>query len=134
MSRAGAMVAVVLAILVLGDELCDRPSTPCPSAGQCGLPGSPPPGGDPGLQGLRFNAPGAGHRDESAGHPPDDPDRTLDALGRKAFAWFQKHRHPLTGLTLDRAPNRESFRPDPEASSLASIASLGYHLSLLPEW
>ena len=61
-------------------------------------------------------------------------DEILDDLGNRAFAWFQKHRHPVTGLVLDRAPNREDFKPDPVKPAMSSVASVGYFLSLLPEW
>jgi hypothetical protein len=65
----------------------------------------------------------AGDRDEQA--------RTvLDDLGRKAFRWFQDNRHPETGLVRDRAPN---WRGSASPSSMASIASAGYYLSILPE-
>src|SRR5438132_10405638 len=61
-----------------------------------------------------------------------DSDHLLDDLGRRAFEWFQSCRHPKTGLVLDRA--RESGPlPDPEKPAMASIASVGYALSLLPE-
>ena len=64
----------------------------------------------------------------------DNPDRILEDLGRRAFDWFQKYRHPRTGLVLDRGANREDSHPDPKAPMMSSVASVGYFLSLLPEW
>ena len=63
-----------------------------------------------------------------------ESDKILDDLGRRAFNWFQKFRHPETGLVLDRAENHEEFEVSPREAAMASIASVGYHLSLLPEF
>ena len=65
----------------------------------------------------------------------DDTDDILEDLGQKAFAWFRGHRHPKTGLVLDRSPNFGVRRQDPRKQDprMASIASTGYYLSLLPE-
>src|SRR5258706_7572574 len=61
-----------------------------------------------------------------------DSDQLLDDLGQRAFGWFQSCRHPRTGLVLDRARDSGPL-PDPETPAMASIASVGYALSLLPE-
>ena len=55
----------------------------------------------------------------------------LDDLAQLGFEWFQHNRHPATGMVLDRSPNWPGRR---ERSRMSSIASTGYHLSLLPEW
>jgi hypothetical protein len=55
---------------------------------------------------------------------------TLDDLGHRAFRWFQKNHHPQTGMVLDRGPT-EPGKGSP--LSMASIAAVGYYLSLLPE-
>jgi hypothetical protein len=57
-------------------------------------------------------------------------DRALDDLGKKAFRWFEENRNPRTGLVRDRAPN---WKHRAKTSDMASIASLGYYLSMLPE-
>ena len=57
-------------------------------------------------------------------------DAILDDLGRRAFAWFERNRDEATGLVLDRAPNAEQER---RRSNVASIASVGFYLSMLPE-
>ncbi|MBA3313869.1 MAG: hypothetical protein H0W30_09815 [Gemmatimonadaceae bacterium] len=64
----------------------------------------------------------------------DDPDAILEDLGQRAFRWFETHRHPDSGLILDRAPNREGGRPSADTASPSSVASVGYYLTLLPEW
>ena len=61
-------------------------------------------------------------------------DAILDELGRKVFAWFQKYRHPTTGLVLDRGPNDADYKHLEREQGMASLASVGFHLSLLPEW
>src|SRR5262249_48841571 len=60
----------------------------------------------------------------------EEADAILDELGREAFRWFQENRNPRTGLVRDRAPNR---RGRGKTTPMASIASVGYFLSLLPE-
>jgi hypothetical protein len=60
----------------------------------------------------------------------DKSTRILNDLGRKAFRWFQDNRNPKSGLIRDRGPNWKG-RGTP--SDMASIASAGYYLSLLPE-
>jgi hypothetical protein len=62
--------------------------------------------------------------------PEGNAARLLDDLGHKAFRWFQDNRNPRTGLVRDRAPN---WKGRTKTSDMASIASLGYYLSLLPE-
>jgi hypothetical protein len=62
------------------------------------------------------------------------PDRLLDELEWKAFKWFREHRHPTTGLVLDRGKNFAPQPPKPDQPAMASIASVGYYLSLLPEY
>jgi hypothetical protein len=64
---------------------------------------------------------------------PRDTDAILEELSRRSFRWFQRNRHPQTGLVLDRAPADESSQVNPKAPAAASIASVGYFLSLLPE-
>lgn len=54
----------------------------------------------------------------------------LEELGEQGVRWFDKVRHPVSGMVLDRAPHQESFRPDPEKPAMASIAAVGYDLSL----
>jgi hypothetical protein len=83
-----------------------------------------------GLASPRVGAVGA--QPQAVAGEARDSDNLLDDLGRRAFEWFQCCRHPRTGLVLDRA--RESGPlPDPEKPAMASIASVGYALSLLPE-
>jgi hypothetical protein len=62
-------------------------------------------------------------RNQSAG-------QILDELGSKAFRWFEANRNPKTGLVRDRGPN---WPGEPSGGSMASIASMGYYLSMLPE-
>jgi hypothetical protein len=68
--------------------------------------------------------------------PPTDDDRKvdvevlLDRLGRRAFQWFEEHRDEKSGLLLDRSPNSPGRRAGPK---VASMASAGYYLSMLPE-
>jgi hypothetical protein len=54
----------------------------------------------------------------------------LNQLQRKAFRWFQDNRNPSSGLIRDRAPN---WIGQGARSNMASIASSGYYLSMLPE-
>jgi hypothetical protein len=61
-------------------------------------------------------------------------DEILDELDRKVFHWFQTHRHPETGLVLDRAPNRKNSAPPPSDRAMAASSATGYSLSLSPEW
>ena len=60
----------------------------------------------------------------------DKSTQVLNDLGRKAIRWFQDNRNPKSGLIRDRGPNWKG-RGTP--SDMASIASAGYYLSLLPE-
>ena len=53
----------------------------------------------------------------------------LHSLSQQAFQWFQHHCHPRSGMVLDRAKN---FGRNGTENSMSSIASTGYHLSLLP--
>ena len=69
-------------------------------------------------------------RDDAEFAPGPAPS-LLDDLGRLGFEWFRDNRHPQTGMVLDRAPN---WRDRGQRSRMSSIASTGYHLSLLPEW
>jgi len=57
-------------------------------------------------------------------------DALLDDLGHRVFRWFAENHHPKTGLVRDRAPN---CRGSKELPAMASIASSGYFLSMLPE-
>jgi len=59
------------------------------------------------------------------------PRPQIDDLARLGFRWFQDNRNPQSGLVLDRSPN---FKGRGTRSTMASIASTGYFLSLLPEW
>jgi hypothetical protein len=65
---------------------------------------------------------------------PDEPNRksqeALSDLGRRAFRWFEDNRNPRSGLVRDRAPN---WKGHGSLSNMASIASSGYYLSMLPE-
>ena len=64
----------------------------------------------------------------------DDSDAILEDLNRRVFRWFRDCTHPETGLVLDRSLNRYGSRPDPKQPAMCSIASVGYMLSMLPEW
>jgi hypothetical protein len=58
-----------------------------------------------------------------------DAARLFDDLAGKAFRWLEDHRHPESGMVKDRAGN---FEGRGSGSRMSSIASTGYHLSLLP--
>ncbi len=55
----------------------------------------------------------------------------LKKLAYKSFKWFQHYRNPDTGLVLDRSSN---WKDTEIRNTMASIASTGYFLSLLPVW
>ena len=55
----------------------------------------------------------------------------LKKLAYKSFQWFQHYRNPDTGLVLDRGSN---WKDAEKRNTMASIASSGYFLSLLPVW
>jgi hypothetical protein len=54
----------------------------------------------------------------------------LKELSHKAFCWFKDNRNPKTGLVRDRAPN---WKGRGHVSPVASVASVGYYLTMLPE-
>ena len=64
---------------------------------------------------------------------PADPDSLLDDLSWRAWRWFQKYRHPQTGLVLDRGKNDEAHQVDPDQPAMCSIAGVGFYLAMLPE-
>ena len=53
----------------------------------------------------------------------------FDTLAHKSFLWFQDNCHPETGMVKDRSSNFEGGGTE---NRMSSIASTGYHLSLLP--
>lgn len=55
-------------------------------------------------------------------------DPVLDDLSRRAVQYFWEQSHPKTGLTLDRANNKED---QPRTEHVASIAATGFALSAL---
>jgi hypothetical protein len=55
----------------------------------------------------------------------------LKKLAYKSFKWFQHYRNPDTGLVLDRSSN---WKDTEKRNTMASIASTGYFLTLLPVW
>ena len=59
-----------------------------------------------------------------------DVNALLDELARRAFLWFEDHRSGTTGLVLDRCRNSPVCE---EPYKMASIATAGYYLSMLPE-
>jgi len=69
-----------------------------------------------------------------AGSPRAAPaDALLDELGRKALGWLLTFRNPRSGLVLDRARHDAPVAVRFDKPEMASIASTGYFLSLLPE-
>jgi hypothetical protein len=54
----------------------------------------------------------------------------IDHLSRLGWDWFTRCTHPRTGMVLDRFPNFGEPRTPP---SMASVASTGFYLTLLPE-
>jgi hypothetical protein len=54
----------------------------------------------------------------------------IDELAADACRWFVDHAHPQTGLVRDRAP---SLNLERRTTEQASIAAVGFYLSLLPE-
>jgi hypothetical protein len=67
--------------------------------------------------------------------PTSPPGAILEYLGRGAFQWFQDARWEPTGMVADRWPNRRPADVGEKSSkeTMASIASLGYFLSVLPD-
>lgn len=57
--------------------------------------------------------------------------KELKKLAYESFTWFQHYRNPDTGLVLDRGSN---WKNTGTKNTMASIASTGYFLTLLPVW
>ena len=63
------------------------------------------------------------------------PDQILDSLAHDAFKWFEDARLESTGMVADRWPNHNPPTADQRSKMdcMASVASCGYFLSVLPE-
>ena len=72
----------------------------------------------------------AGANEAQSGYDRDGGNGLIDELVTDACRWFLDHAYPDTGLVRDRAPN---LNPTRRSTDQASIASVGFYLSLLPE-
>ncbi|HLJ53851.1 MAG TPA: glucoamylase family protein [Chthonomonadaceae bacterium] len=67
-----------------------------------------------------------------AAEPPKSGE-LLTTVERRAFDYFWREADPATGLTKDRAPNREGADgAEPKGPAVASIAATGYMLAAMP--